>query len=187
MKESRLFKILYILLTKKQTTASYLANTLKVSIRTIYRDIDTLCEAGIPIYCIVGKGGGIKLSDSYVFDTSVLSTKDKDTIIVAIQSMLSLLQSENRELLHKLSGLFNYNPTNWIQIDFTRWGQQKEDHNLFLFLRKSILQRKIISITYINTHNETSNRDIIPYKIHFKDKRLVCRRFLFPKESLTNF
>lgn len=59
MKESRLFKILYCLLDKGQTTAPELAEKFEVSVRTIYRDIDALSSAGIPVYSETGRNGGI--------------------------------------------------------------------------------------------------------------------------------
>lgn len=62
MQINRLFEIVYILLDKKMVTARELSEHLEVSQRTIYRDIDTLSAAGIPIYTNKGKGGGISLS-----------------------------------------------------------------------------------------------------------------------------
>ena len=61
MQIDRLFQIVYILLNKKSVTAKYLSEKFEVSQRTIYRDIDTLCEAGIPIYTTKGKGHGYGL------------------------------------------------------------------------------------------------------------------------------
>lgn len=58
MKTQRLFQIIYILLNKESVTAQELSEKFEVSIRTIYRDIDTLSTAGIPIYTTQGKGGG---------------------------------------------------------------------------------------------------------------------------------
>ena len=61
MQIERLFEIIYILLDKKQSTATELANKFEVSTRTIYRDIETLSVVGIPIVMTKGKGGGISL------------------------------------------------------------------------------------------------------------------------------
>ena len=63
MKNNRLFKILYYVLEKGKVTANELAEKYEVSIRTIYRDIDVLSSAGIPIYATQGKGGGIEIAD----------------------------------------------------------------------------------------------------------------------------
>ncbi|MGF0033483.1 helix-turn-helix transcriptional regulator [Bariatricus sp. SGI.154] len=61
MQINRLFEIIYILLDKKMVTAKELADRFEVSVRTIYRDVETLSGAGIPIYMNRGKGGGITL------------------------------------------------------------------------------------------------------------------------------
>lgn len=61
MRESRLFRIVYYLLRNGKTTAPELAQKFEVSIRTIYRDIDAISSAGIPIYATQGKGGGISI------------------------------------------------------------------------------------------------------------------------------
>ena len=61
MQESRLFKIVYHLLDKGRATAPELAEKFEVSVRTIYRDIDALSGAGIPIYAEAGRNGGIYL------------------------------------------------------------------------------------------------------------------------------
>ena len=70
-----MFKIVYYLLDKGRTTAPELAEKLEVSVRTIYRDLDVLSVAGIPIYTTQGKGGGIFLLPEFVLDTVVTAGK----------------------------------------------------------------------------------------------------------------
>lgn len=72
MKIRRLFQIIYILLDRKSITANELADKFEVSVRTIYRDIETLTESGIPIYTTQGKGGGITLMDQFILNKSLL-------------------------------------------------------------------------------------------------------------------
>ena len=72
MKDNRLFRMLYYILKKGKVTARELAERFEVSIRTIYRDIDSLSSAGIPIYAIQGKGGGIEIADEFVLSKSLL-------------------------------------------------------------------------------------------------------------------
>ena len=87
MQESRLFKILYYLLEKGRTTAPELAKRFEVSVRTIYRDMDALSEAGIPVYAESGRNGGICLLDSFVLDKTVLSDNEKQEILASLQSL----------------------------------------------------------------------------------------------------
>ena len=70
---NRLFEIIYLLLEKKTLTARELAELFEVSPRTIYRDVETLSQAGIPIYMSKGKGGGISLLPDYILNKAVLS------------------------------------------------------------------------------------------------------------------
>ena len=82
MSESRLFKILYYLLDKGTVTAPELAKKFEVSVRTIYRDIDMLSGAGIPVYTTTGHGGGIHLLDNFVLKKSLLSEQEMQDILI---------------------------------------------------------------------------------------------------------
>ena len=78
MQESRLFKIVYHLLDKGRATASELAEKFEVSVRTIYRDIDALSGAGIPIYAEAGRNGGIYLMNDLLWIKLCLPKKKSE-------------------------------------------------------------------------------------------------------------
>ena len=65
MKIARLIGILSILLQQPKTTAAELAERFEVSTRTIYRDIDVICQAGIPLVTTQGIGGGVAIMDGF--------------------------------------------------------------------------------------------------------------------------
>lgn len=88
MKIDRLIGILSVLLQKKKTTAPELAELFEVSKRTINRDIEDLCMAGIPIVTSQGNGGGISIMDGYRMDRTILSSKDMKMIMVGLRSIL---------------------------------------------------------------------------------------------------
>ena len=75
MKESRLFKIIYYILENGRITAPELAEKFEVSVRTIYRDIDVISSAGIPIYVTTGRNGGIQILENYVIDKAFFLKK----------------------------------------------------------------------------------------------------------------
>ncbi len=103
MQESRLFKILYHLLDKGQATAPELAEKFEVSPRTIYRDIDALSSAGIPVYAEAGRNGGIHLMNDFVLDKAVLSEEEKQEILTALQSVNSTNNMGSNQTLQKLT------------------------------------------------------------------------------------
>ena len=98
MQENRLFKIVYYLLERGKSTAPELAERFEVSIRTIYRDLDAISAAGIPIYAIQGKGGGISLLQNYVLDKSILSDQEKEKILMALQGLIAIEDKKTDEL-----------------------------------------------------------------------------------------
>ena len=75
MKTDRLIGILSVLLQEEQTTAPKLAEMFEVSRRTINRDIESLCMAGIPIQTVQGTGGGIRIMDGYRMDRTILTSR----------------------------------------------------------------------------------------------------------------
>ena len=99
MQESRLFKIVYYLLDKGQATAPELAEKFEVSVRTIYRDIDALSGAGIPVYTETGRNGGICLMKDFVLDKAVLSEEEKQEILTALQGIRTLRNVGGIQLL----------------------------------------------------------------------------------------
>lgn len=78
MQINRLFEIVYILLDKKTVTSGELAERFEVSTRTIYRDIEILSSAGIPVYMSKGKGGGISLLPDFVLNKAVITEEEKE-------------------------------------------------------------------------------------------------------------
>ena len=89
MQESRLFRIIYHLMENGKSTAPELdRKNLEYQIRTIYRDIDIISSAGVPIYVTTGRNGGIQIADSFVLDRLLLSDKEKEDIITALKVYL---------------------------------------------------------------------------------------------------
>ena len=137
MKINRLFEIIYLLLEKRTITAKELAAHFEVSVRTIYRDIDILASASIPIYFQRGKHGGIKLMDNYIMNKSLLSQKEQNEILYALQSLNATNYFNNDKTLSKLSAIFNQKADNWIKIDFSRYNND-DDNTLFEKLKEAI-------------------------------------------------
>ena len=122
VQESRLFKIVYYLLDKGQATATELAEKFEVSVRTIYRDIDALSGAGVPVYTETGRNGGIHLMKNFVLDKALLSEEERQEILTALQSINITPNISGSQTLQKLSAIFNLSSENWLEVDFSRWG-----------------------------------------------------------------
>lgn len=178
MQVNRLFEIVYILLNKNYITAKELAEHFEVSVRTIYRDIDILCQSGIPIYTSKGKGGGIGLLDNFVLNKSVLSKQEQEEIISALQGLNATSYPDLTHVLSKMSNLFGTEQNNWIEVDFSDWSfSQKEKFNL---IKTAILHKKVLEFDYYSSYGEKTTRCVEPLQLWFKDKtwylKAYCRR-----------
>jgi Predicted transcriptional regulator len=187
MQINRLFEIIYILLDKKTTTAKELAERFEVSVRTIYRDIDTLSAAGIPVYTSQGKGGGISLLDGYVLNKSVLSENEQNEILFALQSLTAAQGPETDRVLSKLSSLFHKDTINWIEVDFSLWGSSKNGARQFTILKNAILSHRVIEFDYLNSSGVKSSRRVEPLKLIFKVRAWYLHGFCLSKNACRSF
>lgn len=187
MQINRLFEIIYILLDKKTITAKELAERFEVSVRTIYRDVDTLSSAGIPIYASQGKGGGISLLDDYILNKSFLTENEQNEILYALQSLTVTQNPEADRVLLKLSSLFNKNKINWIEVDFSPWGSDKNQKCQFNALKSAILNHQIIKFEYFNSAGEKSSRKVEPMKLIFKVNAWYLQGFCSSKNVYRTF
>lgn len=187
MQVNRLFEIVYILLEKGTVKAKDLADHFGVSVRTIYRDIDILSTANIPIYTNKGKGGGISLLDNFVLDKSLISEEEQNQILFALQSLEKLNVNEENMLLDKMSMLFNKDRRNWIEIDFSNWRNDNAQNDRFNKIKEAILNKKVIEFTYFNTLGEENTRQVEPLQICFKDKSWYVKAYCRSKQDYRIF
>lgn len=94
MKIDRLVSIIMILLDKERISAQELAEMFEVSPRTIYRDIDTINMAGIPIRSISGVGGGFEIMQKYRIDKKVFSTAELSALLMGLTSLSNMLRGD---------------------------------------------------------------------------------------------
>ena len=170
MKDNRLFRILYYILEKGKVTANELADKFEVSVRTIYRDIDSISSAGIPIYALQGKGGGIEIAEDFVLSKSLLSENEKQQIMSALQGLDNTTIQRENELLTKLSALFKMKNTSWIEVDFNNWQNNKMYEKTFDDIKSAILRKNIISFTYFSSNEKETDRSVKPVRLLFKSQ-----------------
>ncbi len=160
MKADRLISILMLLQIHKQLTANELSKKLEVSVRTIYRDVESLSSLGIPIFTDRGQNGGIKLLGDYKTTLSGINknelfslfipTGDKileDLGIEKIQksTMLKLLGDSSSEQIKEIKNIQNY-----IYIDMHTWGKNPVtiDKDILSTLQDGIWNNNAIKIIY---------------------------------------
>lgn len=171
MSASRLFQIVYLLLERGKITAEMLAQRLEVSVRTIYRDIDALSAAGVPVYTSPGRSGGISLLEGWVLDRAAFSRPEQERLIAALQSMPDAARPENQAVLDKLSGLFGLPSPGWLQVDLSGWGTPPLQPDLrFDQLKQAILGGYTVTFTYISTSKPPERRAIRPARLVFKTR-----------------
>jgi predicted DNA-binding transcriptional regulator YafY len=183
--QNRLFEIIYILLNQKSTTARELAERFEVSQRTIYRDIDALSLAGIPVYTEKGKNGGISLLPDFVLNKSLLSEKEQQEILSALQGLASVKTDETKEVLGKLSTFFKKSAVPWMEVDFSDWGWHTS--GAFAAFKTAIMEKRIAEFDYYSTYGEKTHRRVEPIQLWFKSRAWYVRCFDLGKNDLRLF
>lgn len=187
MEQGRLFKIVYYLLDKGKATAPELAEKFEVSVRTIYRDLDAISAAGIPIYAAQGKGGGIFLMPEFVLDKSLLTPQEKEQILMALQGLSATENSQTDELLTKLGGLFRAQSANWIEVDFSDWHKNTSSGDTFNQIKDAIFSRRRIQFAYFAGTGGCTTRTVEPLKLIFKSKDWYLYGFCLLREDFRFF
>jgi len=171
MKINRLLEITLILLNKGSTTASELADRFQVSTRTIYRDIDVLSTAGVPVFTNKGSKGGIFLLEEFALNRVVITGQERDSLLLAVQTLQSTEYPEIEAILDKIGGLFREKSVaDWVSIQLSPWGSGPNVENKLLDLKKAILECKVISFDYINANGILIRRDMEPMQLVFRNQ-----------------
>ena len=169
MKIDRLIGIITILLQKEKVTIPQLSERFEVSCRTIQRDIDSICQAGIPIVSMQGYGGGLTIADGYKLDKTILTKEELQAILTGIKSIDSVSKTAYEQILiEKFSngkGTF-FAEHDMILIDLASWYQDSLTDKIEK-IRQAIFNREQVSFLYYSDKGE-SKRTIEPYLIVFK-------------------
>lgn len=187
MQNSRLFEMVYLLLGRGHMTAKELAERFGVSVRTIYRDVDVLSNAGVPVYTTQGSGGGIRLSDSYVLNKSTLTDMEQAEILLALKSLSVADDTHASELLARLGSLFGKTTDEWIEVDFSQWGQQQKERDVLAQLKKAILFGHVVTFLYYGANGSQTHRNVYPVKLLFKANAWYVNAFDPDKDAYRTF
>ncbi|MCL2425468.1 MAG: YafY family transcriptional regulator [Oscillospiraceae bacterium] len=169
MKLDRLIGILTVLLQNERVTAPYLAEKFEVNRRTIGRDIDALCQAGIPIVTHQGTGGGISIAEGFKLDKSVLTTGELSGIIAALKGLGSVTKQTHIErTLDKLGANSDsvVSLSEPIVIDLASHYKGYLTSKIET-IKQAILEGKLVQFDYFYSKGE-SHRRIEPYVVIFQ-------------------
>lgn len=167
MQINRLFEMIYILLNRKNMTARELAEYFEVSPRTIYRDVELLSTAGIPIYMTKGKGGGIALLPDFVLNKTVLTDSEKADILSALHAVDAVSPDQVSTAVGKLSSMFGGAGGDWLEVDFSGWANADREAAVFAALKEAVLAKKKVSFLY-HSGEGSARRTVEPLKLCFK-------------------
>lgn len=200
MKLSRLIGILLIIESKQNIKARDLSELFEVSIRTIYRDVELLCEAGIPIYATSGPGGGFSLMEGYRLSSKSLDTGEMERLILSVyaQSIKEKEISTQDTLLLKFKKMIPQSEQQGFERLLSRtkidpaawWGTKKpaasSGDNLDT-IRKSIYKLRKIRFDYNSNTGFTSARLLRPYGLVQKGNAWYAVGFAEERGELRTF
>lgn len=176
MKVDRLVSILLILLEKERVSAQELADRFEVTRRTIYRDIDAIGMAGIPVCSIPGAGGGFEILPEYKVDKKVFSSDDLAALLMGLTSLSGMVQRE--DLVHVLAKIRSFIPAdqvrhiemkaNQICIDLEPWMGNGNIKQTLSIVKSALQEAKLLSFTYIDGHGNKTSRIVEPYQLVLK-------------------
>ena len=184
----RLISIIYILMNKGTITAGELAERFEVSTRTIYRDVEALSIAGIPVYCKKGKNGGISLTEEFVLNKMLITKEEQQEILAALVGLRETEVSGSateEETLKKLGEFFQAEPVPWVQIDLSDWSGLRRQ--MYEDIKRAILTRHVIEFDYYGQNRPMSHRVVEPVQLQFKEYTWYLRAYCLERKDFRTF
>lgn len=195
MKVDRLVSIIMILLEKKRIGAHELADMFEVSPRTIYRDIETINQAGIPIRSTSGVGGGFEVMPQYKIDKNVFSTTDLSAILMGLSSLSNMMRGD--ELVNALAKVKSFIPAdrakdielkaNQIHIDLSPWMGNQNIQSYLEIIKTSLPESKLLSFSYSDRHGNKTARTTEPYQLVMKSSHWYFQGYCLSRNDFRLF
>jgi len=193
MKIDRILSTVMLLISKKQVQAKDLAELHEVSTRTIYRDIETINQAGIPVVTTQGAGGGISLVEDYRLEKKLFTDDDIEVILTALESMTSAYSfKESEHVLKKIKSLIpshtdESEKQHHVFIDLSSWGKDSQAEKKLQLIHTAASAHQFIQFTYRNAKGETLPRKVEPYTLVLKGRHWYLYAFCCVKNDFRLF
>ncbi len=166
MKTDRLYAITLYLLNHGKTSATELAKHFEVSVRTIQRDMDALCQAGIPIYALAGSNGGYEIADTFQMNNQLMSKEEFSYIATALHGLKTVTNSKHAgEIFEKISAISKTKDMGMI-LDFSVL--REGDEKLLQMLQSAVANKQALKISYTNNNGETREHNVEPIAVIYK-------------------
>ena len=195
MKVDRLVSIIMILLEKERIGAQELANTFEVSPRTIYRDIDAINMAGIPVCSVPGVGGGFEIMQKYKIDRKVFSTADLSAILMGLSNLSTMIRGD--ELVNALAKVKSFIPadrakdielkTNQIYIDLSPWMGNRDIQPYLEIIKTALQESRLLSFEYVDHHGNKTARTAEPYQLVLKSSHWYLQGYCHKRNDFRLF
>lgn len=191
MKLDRMLYIITYLLNHKKVKAQELAEKFEVSVRTIYRDVDAISLAGIPIVTYQGMDGGIGIMEGFKLDKNLLTGEEIRKIVNALKGFQSISEDGKvKQLIEKLSGItvnMDLMPTgNEIMIDLSSWSKYDQLGKEIQRIKEAIQQHKLVHFLYY-TNEKLTERRVEPYQLVFKQSNWYLYAFCLIRNDFRLF
>jgi len=176
MRIDRMLSITVMLLNRDRIPARELAEKFEVSVRTIYRDVDAINMAGIPVISYPGNNGGLGIMDNYKIDRQVLTLGDMKAILSALKG-INLTFEDNKldSAIGKITSLVPDHEAEHVElhleqvmIDILPWGYRDRDKEKLKQIQRSTISTNLMSFSYRNAKNEKIARVVEPMTLIFK-------------------
>ncbi|MGL1893645.1 MAG: YafY family transcriptional regulator [Spirochaetaceae bacterium] len=195
MKIDRMLTIIVMLLNRNRISAKEIAEKFEISVRTVYRDIEAINMAGIPVLSFPGNNGGFGIIENYKLDNQVLTLNNLCSILSALKGINSTLEDvELESSIEKLQNLIPKDKTNHLNLHMEQiiigmqpWTSTTKQKQLIKTVQNAIFQSQLITITYRNYSNETSRRQVEPMSLVFKGFTWYIFAFCQLKEDFRTF
>lgn len=169
MKTDRILGIIIYLVNHDNVSASYLAETFHVSVRTIQRDMISISAIGVPIYSESGKNGGYSILPTYKIQNSEIRSDEQQMIIRALESLATSYTNDTlKTLMEKYNAIVQKESGQKVFWDFGVTKENADVQSKNKLLEHAIGQKKYVSFTYCNADGRKSIPVVEPLAIHYK-------------------
>ena len=197
MRADRLLSIIFLLQKHQHLKAKELSEMLSVTERTIYRDVEALSLAGVPIYTQTGKDGGIFLDEHYRTEIAWFTGAELQTLMAtgtasplsdlgmqsagdnALLKLLALLPSRRQQEAQVMAQRLYLDPTGWYGVT--------EAHPALPAIKEAVWRDAVIDVTYENWEGETQKRKLAPYSLVYKSDRWYLVACPYPDGKMRTY